>query len=728
MATTLSTDQYRKAYVTVGSSQADYITDGSSDEVEVQAAVDYVGSTGGGVVFIKAGTYNFKNTVNINYSHVRLYGAGMLSTIIKGISPFASQNNSLITLNNQVAGTQLDLQDVMISDIGLDSNSLPTLHGLKIRGGDFADGDSTDKVTISRCRFNNVVNTSSVGHMTIFSGRGSVNRGPVTNVKVEDCEFLNTERWHVYVTGGEVENLRFTGCAFRNSQYGCIAFNQQNKDDSANAAVRSNKNWEIDHCWFEDNQLNQSPLGGEQFTAYFTDSNKTGVRGLKFHHNWCEGQSSEEPEQYALSINSSWDVQVHNNTFWKIRSCFNIGQSNNGPWYQNDGSQMVSIKDNVFFRCYNLVDHDADFFAEFAGNKVIECEFAGWGGYSRQWASKIHDNFFYNTPTDDSVANQNKAAFSCVANGSEIYNNTVIDDRLLPDPTTAPTLSAVTVAATGLGTRTYYVKQTWANDTGETLPSAEASITLSNTQVLKATQAYSSTYGPPSGAKLVKFYVSTTSNVYTTGLQASVPTSWQQETETVRTNTHGAVDWTEPSSGLVSGTAIPQSNTTNAITLYGIYEVSGGSGPKYPNKYYNNHFYGIATPINKVSTYKRIAWNNYTNFLITADDEKLVEAIPYAQGNVTGATTFDVANGEVITATLTGNVTTTLAGGHYVGQRLRLLLTQDGTGSRTISKPTNARLPGGAFSPTATAAATDAWTLEWDGTNWREISRTLNVS
>ncbi len=130
----------------------------------------------------------------------------------------------------------------------------------------------------------------------------------------------------------------------------------------------------------------------------------------------------------------------------------------------------------------------------------------------------------------------------------------------------------------------------------------------------------------------------------------------------------------------------------------------------------------------KQSAYKRVTHNNYTNFAITSGGEQLVEAIPYAQGNITGATTFDVGSGEVITATLTGNITTTFANGHYVGQQWKLLFTQDATGGRTVSKPTNARLPGGAFNPTATASATDEWILEWDGTNWIEVSRALNVS
>lgn len=100
----------------------------------------------------------------------------------------------------------------------------------------------------------------------------------------------------------------------------------------------------------------------------------------------------------------------------------------------------------------------------------------------------------------------------------------------------------------------------------------------------------------------------------------------------------------------------------------------------------------------------------------------------YAQGSVTGATTFNRVNGETITFTLVGNVTVTITNGLVPGDRLTLIGTQDATGGRTMSKPSNVKLVGGAFSPSSASNAVDSWTLQWDNTNWREISRSLNMS
>jgi hypothetical protein len=100
----------------------------------------------------------------------------------------------------------------------------------------------------------------------------------------------------------------------------------------------------------------------------------------------------------------------------------------------------------------------------------------------------------------------------------------------------------------------------------------------------------------------------------------------------------------------------------------------------------------------------------------------------YSQGNVTGATIFDRKNGYHVLATATGNITTTVTNGKTTGDEIVLEIKQDATGGRTISKPSNVKLVGGAFSPTATANAIDVWSLRWDGTSWVETGRSLNVS
>jgi len=100
----------------------------------------------------------------------------------------------------------------------------------------------------------------------------------------------------------------------------------------------------------------------------------------------------------------------------------------------------------------------------------------------------------------------------------------------------------------------------------------------------------------------------------------------------------------------------------------------------------------------------------------------------FAQGNVTGGTTFTRKNGSFITATLTGAITVTLTNGLTNGERMTLSLTQDGVGGRVATWPVNFKKAGGALNLSAGAGATDEISMTWDGTNWIETSRSLNIS
>jgi len=80
------------------------------------------------------------------------------------------------------------------------------------------------------------------------------------------------------------------------------------------------------------------------------------------------------------------------------------------------------------------------------------------------------------------------------------------------------------------------------------------------------------------------------------------------------------------------------------------------------------------------------------------------------------------------TATLTGNVTITLTTSLVLGTQLRLVLTQDATGSRTATWPSNFKKAGGSLVLSTLANAQDTVTMRWSGSDWVEVGRALNVS
>lgn len=97
-----------------------------------------------------------------------------------------------------------------------------------------------------------------------------------------------------------------------------------------------------------------------------------------------------------------------------------------------------------------------------------------------------------------------------------------------------------------------------------------------------------------------------------------------------------------------------------------------------------------------------------------------------ALGNSGTATTINLAQGNVFTATLTGNCTFTLSGSNANSNRgssFTLILTNDGTAGRTVAwAGGNFRFPGGAasLSRTTAANAVDIWVFFTpdNGTTW----------
>lgn len=98
-----------------------------------------------------------------------------------------------------------------------------------------------------------------------------------------------------------------------------------------------------------------------------------------------------------------------------------------------------------------------------------------------------------------------------------------------------------------------------------------------------------------------------------------------------------------------------------------------------------------------------------------------------AMGNQTGAITITATSG-LVTLTMTGNITPALTAGLHTGDILALKVTQDATGSRTLTEGALMKLAGAAITPTATAAASSVINFVFDGTNWVETGRALNVS
>jgi hypothetical protein len=99
-----------KPYIVVATAEpADYVCDGTADDVQIQAALDAVGAAGGGTVFIKEGTYQIAAQLTIT-ANVELRGAGTTATIL-ALDSGVDDNLLMIGSNSKLSNLTIDGND-----------------------------------------------------------------------------------------------------------------------------------------------------------------------------------------------------------------------------------------------------------------------------------------------------------------------------------------------------------------------------------------------------------------------------------------------------------------------------------------------------------------------------------------------------------------------------------------------------------------------------------------
>jgi hypothetical protein len=703
-----------RAQLVIGTSGVvDFLCTGTNDGGVISAAANALPAAGGKII-VKNGTYNFNASTDRIFllkSNVTIEGETPGGVTFKAISSLHPGGANFLGRYGilTIGGTQISkISNVTLKNIIFDINNVAKTAGLTLDGGTSLLGSiGLQDVTLKNVKvINHGLDSSDPVEASLFCISGVTNdhsatKGNLDRIFFENVEVANSNQHGWWFLGGYFTNISIDKkCYVHNNNRNGIEY--YNYD-----AAPVSSDWDVS-ARFEDNMKLTS--GSAQ--AHFRDQQQTGIKRLTIDGCYFgPAYNAGTDQDYCLTPYWAEDLKIVNCKFDRIGSGISIGASVSGTYNKLFPITRGLIKDNTFYQARSCFDPDATIFMDIVHNKFHEVKDQRViGSYSRHYPTTIKDNTFYNCHTDNASylgSEYHKAAIQTAGDGFVIEGNRFIDDRKLTDPTTALTLS--TVAGGALSSRTYYVRYTWKNDVGETLGRSE------QTQAVAANQLLRTDIGsivPPSGAKLMNIYVSTTSG-----------SGWTLQTSI--TNPTKTWVWTEPTTGLVAGAALPVSNTTDTKTKYGIYELTGGATGRNPNVYSDNHFEGIPTPIFKDSTYSRVCKGN-TSYLdgVLYDLEKM----PVTIGSITGATTLVPAAGENQLMTLTGNVTFTFGDGEYVGQLLTIKLTQDGTGSRIATWPAKFKKSGGTLTLSTSASAVDNILMLWDGTNWNELSRSLNVS
>lgn len=195
-----------KIYVTVGATNADYLTNGTNDTTQIQAAIDYVDGLGGGTVYIKEGTYSVTSALGgitvDHYQYIHIKGAGRDQTILR-----ADAQVQVITLGSGNASGTTVWKGNKVSDLTIDmNNQVGATYGIAL-------GCNQD-TTLDSVHIKNQKNgAKSMLFWGVSSGASSALLP--RNLTVNNCVFSDSDAAWEGITLAQGLNAKFINCTFR---------------------------------------------------------------------------------------------------------------------------------------------------------------------------------------------------------------------------------------------------------------------------------------------------------------------------------------------------------------------------------------------------------------------------------------------------------------------------------------------------------------------------------
>lgn len=190
--------------------KADYYTDGTADNVEIQAAIDVVSSLGGGKVYIKAGTYSISSTINVP-ANLTVEGDGYVTNLV-----LASAGSIMTFPDGDSNGHRLFSA---IKNIRFYGSSLASSVGIDC-------GDYGQEFGIYNCWFHTFNNTSTICVKTttnkkfqiigcFFGGSQNKIRTGISLSATGDVQIVGNN-FHEFASGisGITEKTQITGNVF----------------------------------------------------------------------------------------------------------------------------------------------------------------------------------------------------------------------------------------------------------------------------------------------------------------------------------------------------------------------------------------------------------------------------------------------------------------------------------------------------------------------------------
>jgi hypothetical protein len=408
----LATLNARFAYKTIrtvapSTMNADYLTDGTGDDTQINQAINAVSANGGGAVLLlnrPTGSYDLATPI-VAKDNVDIISNGATVTSSMGSSGAQGMINVSARTNVEILGVAFNLSSGLCTAI--------TSYG-------------HDGLRIRRCKFSGTAALDSV-----INFEGNAGSASFIDALIEGCRFValpNIARCiKPYARNGHiVDGLAVNANYFKGSRGPCVFLDCY--DTIRNIALAGNTTIDTIDGGTPSSPPNLLQTRISAGGAYY-------ISDVTVDRNYYRNTLTSNTQQGLVYYYECKDVRITNNTAigaWTTAT--NIPGPAIAPGRTTYPDLHTVIADN-YIRGFDAAwDPDAMRFMDCHDNIVEQCGSAFGLGYSVQEYVKIHDNIFYNCFGLPSTPYK---CFIFCANATstkkcEIYNNTYIDDTAAP--------------------------------------------------------------------------------------------------------------------------------------------------------------------------------------------------------------------------------------------------------------------------------------------------------
>ena len=326
----------------------DYNCNGTNDEIEINQALSYINSQGGGTVSLKSGTYSIDNQIKI-YDNTIFEGVDSLSTIIKikDWSSIPQETPFIINSNFDNNDDTIVNNNITLRNFSFDGNRINNEEE-----DDHWPGDSWHTAVAFKGVSN--ININAVNVYNSLNDAFQLEYCNTVNVTNCSTSYIGHDAiYFIYSNYLIAENNTFdlaanAGVRTDNSNHILINNNYIfDKDgyggDAIEIAYRGQDDI-MDDLIIENNIIEQAPMSG--ITLYSDDPSITNGSIIRNNVIYQVGSTTSLNESAGINITNFDNVIIQNNT---IYNCVGSGIRFGSEWYYSNSStpRSATITNNI---------------------------------------------------------------------------------------------------------------------------------------------------------------------------------------------------------------------------------------------------------------------------------------------------------------------------------------------------------------------------------------------